>query len=79
MASVLAKQVAAHNQQSRERRLAGMLTTLDWRRSLEFNESPFAHIWNPLGNTTRRHCNAYAPVSQGLPRWGSSLMPQGTL
>ncbi|GHO80286.1 hypothetical protein KSD_80570 [Ktedonobacter sp. SOSP1-85] len=43
MATALAKQVAACNQRSRERGLAGTLTTLDWQRTLNFFDQRCAY------------------------------------
>jgi hypothetical protein len=51
MASALAKQVAACNKRSRERGLAGTLTTLDWQRSLDFFEQRCAYCGSSLAWT----------------------------
>lgn len=59
MASALAKQVAACNKRSRERGLAGNLTTLDWQRSLDFFEQRCAYCGSS-GAWTIDHFQALA-------------------
>ena len=51
MASALAKQVAACNRRSREKGLAGTLTTLDWQRSLAFFDQRCAYCGSSLAWT----------------------------
>jgi HNH endonuclease len=71
MASALAKQVAVCNKRSREKGLAGTLTTLDWQRSLEFFNQQCAYC----GNAHAWTIDHFQPLVYGGGSTHSNVVP----